>query len=96
MTSVYEMVFSGVRGRWCVFTCIRGGMSEAVFRSLDDACIKRVPLLGIHFAQVKMEGVMGILYCFHDIIEEDKAWTVNGEDSGGTLFKEDGQCSVFG
>ena len=58
MTSVYEMVFSGVRGRWCVFTCIRGGMGEAVFRSLDDACIKRVPLLGIHFAQVQMEGVM--------------------------------------
>ena len=54
MTSVHEMVFSGVGGRWCVFTCIRGGMSEAVFRSLDGACIKSVPLLGIHFAQVKM------------------------------------------
>ena len=54
MTSVHEVVFCGVGGRWCVFTRIRGGMSEAVFRSLDGACIKSVPLLGIHFAQVKM------------------------------------------
>ena len=52
MTSINEMVFSGVGGRWCVFICIRGSMGEAVFCSLDGVCIKRVLLLGIHFSQV--------------------------------------------